>query len=69
MVALMVGVIEIALTVWLVPQYGYLVMAAILAAYLAVSIGITAWRGWREIRTQEAHDLMQVELVAKDIQG
>jgi O-antigen/teichoic acid export membrane protein len=69
MVALMVGAIEIVLTLWLVPQYGYLIMAAILAGYLAISIAITAWRGWREIRTQEAHDLMKVELLAKDIQG
>jgi O-antigen/teichoic acid export membrane protein len=69
MVALMVGAIEILLTLWLVPQYGYLIMAAILAGYLAISIVITAWRGWREIHTQEVHDLIQVELAAKDIQG
>ena len=69
MVALMVGAIEILLTLWLVPQYGYLIMAAILAGYLAISIIITAWRGWREIHTQEVHDLIQVELAAKDIQG
>jgi O-antigen/teichoic acid export membrane protein len=68
-VALMVGLIEIILTLWLVPHLGYLVMAAILAGYLAISIGITAWRGWREIRAQEAYDLMQVELAAKDLPG
>jgi O-antigen/teichoic acid export membrane protein len=68
-VALVVGLVEILLTLLLVPQNGYLVMAAILAGYLAISIGITAWRGWREIRLQEARDLLQVELVAKDVQG
>jgi O-antigen/teichoic acid export membrane protein len=67
-VALLVGLGEILLTLWLVPHHGYLVMAAILAGYLAISIGITAWRGWREIRTQEAHDLMQVGIAVKDLE-
>jgi hypothetical protein len=64
----LVGLGEILLTLWLVPHHGYLVMAAILAGYLAISIGITAWRGWREIRTQETHDLMQVGMAVKDLE-
>jgi len=67
-VAVMVGLVEISLTLWLVPRHGYLVMAAILAGYLAITIVITAWRGWHEIRSQEAHDLMQVDLMVKDLE-
>jgi O-antigen/teichoic acid export membrane protein len=55
-VALYVGIVEILLILWLVPQTGYLVMAGILSAYLAVSVGITAWRGWQELRIQETLD-------------
>ncbi|OGO31878.1 MAG: hypothetical protein A2136_04165, partial [Chloroflexi bacterium RBG_16_54_11] len=50
LIALAVGSIEILLILWWVPVGGYLVMAAILAGYLAISIGITAWRGWRMVR-------------------
>jgi O-antigen/teichoic acid export membrane protein len=57
-VALYVGIVEILLILWLVPQTGYLVMAAILSGYLAVSVAITAWRGWHELRIQEALDTM-----------
>jgi O-antigen/teichoic acid export membrane protein len=57
LVALAVGVIEIFFTLWLVPINGYVAMAAVLSGYLAVSIGITAWRGWREIQEREAADV------------
>jgi len=67
LVALSVGAIEILLILWLVPRSGYLVMSAILAGYLAVSVGITAWRGWREIRTHEAHEISSVEAASKDL--
>lgn len=67
LVALVVGVIEISLTLWLVPSGGYLAMAAILSGYLAVSISITAWRGWREIRDQAARDTIPVEPATKDM--
>ncbi len=66
MVALVVGVIEIALILWLVPQGGYLTMSAILSGYLAISVGVIAWRGWREIRAHEARDLIPA---SKDIPG
>ncbi len=67
LVALAVGVIEILLILWLVPGSGYLIMSAILAGYLAISVGITAWRGWREIRDHEARDITSVEPTSKDI--
>jgi O-antigen/teichoic acid export membrane protein len=69
LVALIVGVIEILLILWMVPQGGYLVMSAILAGYLAISVGITAWRGWREIRDHEARETMPGVPVSKDIPG
>ena len=67
LVALAVGMIEILLIIWLVPGNGYLMMAAILAGYLGVSVGITAWRGWREIREHEARDITSVEPASKDL--
>ena len=67
LVAVLAGVIEIVLILLLVPQYGYLMMAAILSAYLAVTVGITAWRGWREISDQEAQDKISIEPVPSDI--
>ena len=69
LVALAVGVIEIALILWLVPQGGYLTMSAILAGYLAISVGVIAWRGWREIREHEARDLLLAVPASKDIPG
>jgi O-antigen/teichoic acid export membrane protein len=67
LVALAVGVIEILLILWLVPGSGYLIMSGILAGYLGVSVGITAWRGWREIRDHEARDITSVEPASKDL--
>jgi O-antigen/teichoic acid export membrane protein len=61
MIAVGVGVIELLLTLWLVPGGGYLAMGAILAGYLAVSVSITAWRGWREIQAREAKETLAVE--------
>jgi O-antigen/teichoic acid export membrane protein len=69
LVAVSVGVIEILLILWLVPQGGYLIMSAILSGYLAVSIGITAWLGWREIRDREAREVMSAKPLTKDIPG
>jgi O-antigen/teichoic acid export membrane protein len=69
LVALLVGVVELLLILWLVPQGGYLIMSAILAGYLAISVGITAWRGWREIREQEAQEMMPVAPASRDIHG
>ncbi len=49
MVAILVGAAQIALIFILVPAYGYLGMAALLSAYLVISIGLVAWRGITEI--------------------
>ena len=67
LVAVVIGAIEILLTLWFVPQGGYLAMATILALYLAVSVGIIARRGWREIREHEARELVPVEPISKDL--
>jgi O-antigen/teichoic acid export membrane protein len=66
-VALGVGVIEVLLILWLVPTGGYFVMAAILAGYLAISVVIIAWCGWREIRNHETVELVAGETTSKDL--
>ena len=53
-VAACTGLVEILLTIWIVPAYGYRSMAAILSGYFIVSIGIIVWRGLREISKSEA---------------
>ncbi|PWB50226.1 MAG: hypothetical protein C3F13_17315 [Anaerolineales bacterium] len=68
LVALAVGAIELLLTLWLVPQAGYLMMSAILSAYLAASVGITVWRGWKEIRLQQAQDVFTAHSISEDVQ-
>ncbi len=67
LVSLFAGVIEILLILLLVPQYGYLMMATILSVYLTTTVCITAWRGWREIRDQEAQDKISIEPVPSDL--
>jgi O-antigen/teichoic acid export membrane protein len=69
LVSLLIGVIEILLILWLVPQGGYLIISAILAGYLAISVGIIAWRGWREIRDHEAQEMIPVAPASRDIHG
>jgi O-antigen/teichoic acid export membrane protein len=49
-VAIIVGVVEIGLSIWLVPSLGYLSQALILSGYFIVSIGIVTWRGLRELQ-------------------
>ena len=61
LVAISVGMVEILLILWLVPTGGYLAMAAILSAYLAASVSITAWRGWRIIHQREDADALSGE--------
>jgi O-antigen/teichoic acid export membrane protein len=67
LIAVGVGAIEILLTLWLVPGGGYLTMGAILTGYLSLSISLTAWRGWHEIRVHEEGEIKPVESVSKDI--
>lgn len=52
-VAVLTGAVQIALIFILLPRYGYLGMAALLSAYLIVSIGIIVWRGLMEIKHRE----------------
>jgi len=67
LIAIAVGAIEILLMLWLVPGGGYLAMAGVLSGYLAISVGLTAWRGWREIRQHEANDIQPAETATKDV--
>jgi len=48
------GVLKIVLTFLLVPLFGYLVEAALLSAFQAISVTLLAWRGLREVRAQES---------------
>ena len=67
LIALAVGFIEVLLVLWLVPPGGHLAMAAILSGYLAASVILIAWRGWRLIRQHEALDSQRVEANVEDI--
>jgi O-antigen/teichoic acid export membrane protein len=49
----LIGVIELALMSYLVPTYGYLMMAFILSGYFIVSIGLITLRGLWEVRRRE----------------
>jgi hypothetical protein len=42
-------------------------MAAILSAYLAVSVGMIAWKGWRLIQYHEASERISGEPKSGDI--
>ncbi len=53
-VTALAGIVELALIFLLVPQYGYLMMGAILSGYFIVSIGITVARGLAEVRRRQA---------------
>jgi O-antigen/teichoic acid export membrane protein len=45
-------VFKIGLAFWLVPQFGYLMQAALLSIYLTVTVGLNAWHGVRTVRQQ-----------------
>ena len=53
LISTLVGVIELALMVWLAPIYGYLMMALILSGYFIISIGLITLRGLWEVRRQQ----------------
>jgi O-antigen/teichoic acid export membrane protein len=55
-----VGALKIGLALWLVPQYGYLVEAALLSGFFLLSIGLNVLRGLRVIRFQEQEGLVAV---------
>ncbi len=50
LIALLTGIVELALIFSLVPRYGYLMMAVILSGYFIVSQGFITLRGLLEIR-------------------
>jgi O-antigen/teichoic acid export membrane protein len=60
LISILVGVIELGMTVALVPRYGNVMMAAILSGYFIVSIGFISLRGLLEIRRKR----QQAELPA-----
>jgi O-antigen/teichoic acid export membrane protein len=51
-IAVIVGAMQIALIFILLPRFGYLGMAALMAGYLILSIGLIVWRGLAEINRQ-----------------
>jgi len=53
-VAASVGAVELALIFQWVPIYGYLAAAAILSAYLFISVGTNIWKGLAEIKKRSA---------------
>ena len=53
-VAASVGAVELVLIFQWVPIYGYLAAAAILSAYLFISVGINVWKGLVEIKKRSA---------------
>ncbi len=48
------GAIKIGLSFLLVPRYGYLMQAALLSAFLAVSVLLITWRGLALVKRQSA---------------
>ena len=54
LVSTLAGIVEIGLIFMLVPQYGYLMLAAILSGYFIVTIGLIVRRGLIEIRNKHS---------------
>jgi O-antigen/teichoic acid export membrane protein len=57
-IAALVGLVELLMILWLVPDYGYLAMAAILSGYLVVTIGINVWKGLSDLRSASRLDTL-----------
>jgi len=47
------GLAKLALSVPIVPRFGYVAEAALLSFYYIASVGVIAWRGLKEIRAQD----------------
>jgi len=47
-------VLKVGLAIWLVPQFGYLMQAILLSAYLTITVGLNAWQGVRTVRQRSA---------------
>jgi O-antigen/teichoic acid export membrane protein len=55
------GLVKTVLMFVLVPTYGFLAQAALLSAYLAVTVGTLVQRGLREMRTSESGPVVEGE--------
>jgi O-antigen/teichoic acid export membrane protein len=53
-VAALVGAVELILTFWLVPRFGYLAEAAVLSGFFVISIAIIVRKGMAEIDHQQS---------------
>ena len=64
-------VVKVGLSLWLVPQYGYLMQAGLLSAFLVTTVGLNAWQGLRTIRQREGEDraagVLQVDAAGGDV--
>ncbi len=47
------GLAKVVLSIWLVPIYGYVMQAALLSGYFIISVGLIAWKGLREVTSEE----------------
>jgi O-antigen/teichoic acid export membrane protein len=47
-------VFKVGLAIWLVPQFGYLMQAVLLSAYLTITVGLNAWQGVRTVRQRSS---------------
>lgn len=56
LVSAVVGLVKTVLTLTLTPSGGYVAEAAILSAYLAISVGIIMWRGLGELSRRRQAD-------------
>lgn len=54
--AALAGILELILVIWLVPDQGYLTLAAILSGYLVISIMINVWKGLTELNESACED-------------
>jgi O-antigen/teichoic acid export membrane protein len=61
-VTLAVGLVKLALSFWLVPQYGILAAGALLSYYYIASVGIMALRGLKGINVQAKLQLLGEKL-------
>ena len=59
LISTLIGVIELALMSYLVPTYGYLMMAMILSGYFIISVGLITLRGLWEVRRRQMEAAVQ----------
>lgn len=54
LVSAVAGAVEVLLTVWLVPRWGYLMQAGLLSLYFLASIGWLSGQAWQRLRRMDA---------------